>query len=251
MAERAGPALILAGFGSSGSLQLTLEAQQMAVFAGRVLSLALPERLRALLGRQGIEIEPLDQLLTDRPFAEGYAAVAQSVLSCAKDDPPAMFLSQGSPLFVNAITRYLATEARKLELPVRILPGVSPLEVVVAEFGIDVGRAGLQTISAAGLLARPGATSPRMPLLVLEIAGLATPDQSAEVFGPLTEALRTVYPPHQPVTLVNMGGTGGVTRLTVALERFGELIPKIDTSSCLFIDIRRKPVRSPGPQEAE
>jgi hypothetical protein len=38
-----------------------------------------------------------------------------------------------------------------------------------------------------------------------------------------------------------MNGGGSIARLTVALEKFAELLPKIDLSSALFIDIRRKP----------
>jgi hypothetical protein len=244
MAEAAGPALILAGFGSSSPLQMTLEAQQMAAHIGHVLSLGLPERLRLLLTRQGVEVTALDHLLAEKPFAEGYAAIGQVVLARARKDPPAMFISQGSPLFVNAVTRYLAAEAAGLKLAVRIFPGVSPVDVIVAEFGIDVGRAGLQTLTAGGLVARPAAISPRMPLILLQLAGLAAGGQSAEAYGPLVEVLQKVYPANQPITLVNMNGGGSIARLTVALEKFAELLPKIDLSSALFIDIRRKP--APG-----
>jgi uncharacterized protein YabN with tetrapyrrole methylase and pyrophosphatase domain len=242
MAQAGGPTLILAGFGASSPLQMTVEAQQTAVHIGRVLSLGLPERLRALLARQGVGVVTLDHLFLGKPFAEGYAAVGQAVLARAQKDPPAMFISQGSPLFVNAITRYLATEANRLELSVRIFPGVSAIDVVVAEIGLDVGRAGLQTLSAGGLVARPVALNPRMPLLLLELAGLAAEGASAEAYGALAETMLRAYPESQPITLINMTGNGSISRLTVTLAKFGELLPKIDTSSCLFVDIRRKAI---------
>lgn len=239
MAEADGPKLILAGFGTSSALQLTVEAQQMAAHVGSVVSLGLPERLRALLARQGVTVTPLDDLFTGRPFAEGYAAVAQAVLVRAEKDPPAMFISQGSPLLVNAITRFLVAEATRRELSLRVFPGVSPIDVVVAEVGIDVGRTGLQTISASGLVARPVALNPRVPLLLLELAGLAADGASAEAYGPLVELLRGDYPETQPVTLINIA-EGGITRATVTLEHFGELLPNIDASSCLYVDIRKR-----------
>ena len=239
MAEAEGPRLVLAGFGASSALQLTVEAQQMAVHIGRVVTLGLPERLRALLVRQGVTVTPLDDLFAGRPFAEGYAAVAQAVLARAEKDPPAMFISQGSPLFMNAITRFLVAEATRLELPLRVFPGVSPVDVVVAEIGVDVGRTGLQTLSASGLLARPVALNPRMPLLLLELAGLLTGGDSAEAYGPLVEVLGAEYPASQPITLINMSGDGGITRATVTLAGFAELLPNIDASSCLYVDIRR------------
>lgn len=240
MAAAAGPALILAGFGSSSPLQLTIETQQLAVHAGHVLTLALPERLKTLLHRQGVSITPLDELLAAKPYAEGYAAVARAVLAQAETDPPAMFLSQGSPMFANAITRFLATEARRLELPVRILPGVAPVDVVVAELGVDIARSGLQTLTAAGFVARPKIGSPRMPMLLLEVAGAGDTASTGSGYDGLVEALGSVYPDAQPVTLVRMNGSGGVARLTTELAKFADLIPKIDNSSCLFIDVRRK-----------
>jgi hypothetical protein len=145
---------------------------------------------------------------------------------------------------VNAITRFLVAEATRLEMPLRIFPGVSPVDVVVAEIGIDVGRTGLVTISAGGLLARPVALNPRVPLLVLELAGVRPEGASGEAYGPLVELLRSEYPTNQPITLVNMAGDGGITRSTVTLANFGELLPNIEPSSCLFVDIRRK-VKAP------
>lgn len=240
MAQVDGPSLILAGFGSSSPLQATIEVQQTAVRVGRVLSLGLPERMRSFLTRQGVTVSPLDDLFAGRPFAEGYAAVAQAVLARAEKDPPAMFISQGSPLLVNAITRFLVAEALRLELSLRVFPGVSPVDVVVAEVGIDVGRTGLLTISASGLLARPVALNPRVPLLVLELAGVRPEGASAEAYRPLVELLQSEYPANQPITLINMAGDGGITRATVTLASFGEVLPNIDASSCLFVDIRRK-----------
>lgn len=235
-------ALILAGFGSSSPLQLTVEAQQLAGQAGRVLGLGVPQRLRALFERMGAEVIELDQLMAGRDFAEAYAAVAQTVLARAQQDPPAMFVTQGSPLFANAISRFLVSEARRLDLPVRILPGVSPIDVIVAELGIDVGRAGLQTISVRAFASRVGVTSRRMPLLLLDVGGVASGGPSSDAFAQLAEALAREYPPDQPITLVNIAG-GGITRVTVSLERVAELLPHVDPSSTLFVDVARKAKR--------
>ena len=251
MVEADGTRLILAGFGASSALQLTLEAQQTAVYGGHVLALGMPGRLQALLERQGVTVAALDTLLERESFAEGYAAVAQAVLARAEHEPPAMFISQGSPLLMNAITRYLVAEANRREFAVRILPGVSPLDVVVAELGIDVGKVGLQTISASGLVARPVALNPRMPLLLLEVAGLAANGGSLEAYGPLLQTLLGAYPPNQPVTLINMTGDGSISRATVTLDNFAELLPKIDTSSCLFVDIRKKVAPPESTTEAQ
>lgn len=238
------PELILAGFGASSSLQMTLEAQQMAARIGHVLALGLPTRLRALLKRQGIEVTDLDSSFDDRPFAEAYAAVAATVLARAEAAPPAMFVSQSNPLLLNAINRYLLVEAKKRGVAIRVYAGVSAMDVVISELGVDVGRVGLQTISARGLAERPAALNPNVPLLVLQIAGLVAEGESVEGYGRLVEVLRRAYEDSQPITLVNMPGDGRVPRATVTLARFSELISHIDPSSCLFVDTRRKAVSS-------
>jgi len=231
------PNLILAGFGTSNSLQITVDAQQTAVRLGRVLALGLPGRLCGLLQRQGVEVTELGHLLEGKGFAEGYAAVAQVVLAGAEHDPPVMFLSQGNPLLQNALNRFLVTEAKRRGHSVRVYPGVSPIDVVISELGIDVGNVGLQTLSARGLVARPAALNPRVPLLLLQLAGLADGGASAEAHAQLAAVLGRGYPRSQPITLLNMPGDGRVVRATVTLDRFGAFIPHIDASSALFIDV--------------
>jgi hypothetical protein len=235
MTTRRWPDVVLAGFGS-GASQLTIEAQQVAVRVGRALALDLPPRLKELLERQGVSVTELSGLFEDRPFAEAYAAVGETVLAHGRQAPPAVFLSQGSPLFLNAITRYIAAEAAKRGLSVRSYPGVSPVDAIVADLGIDVGQGGLQIISARGLVARPERVHTHAPLLVLQAGGVASPESSAEAFGPLARVLSMQYPPEHALTLLNMPGDGGVTRATVTVARFAELIPHIDNSSSLYLE---------------
>jgi hypothetical protein len=80
-----------------------------------------------------------------------------------------MFLSQGNPLLLNAVNRFLMVEAKKRGLTLGGFPGVSPIDVVVSELGIDVGTAGLQILSARGLVARSAALHPQVPLPLLQV----------------------------------------------------------------------------------
>ncbi len=234
------PSIVLIGFGAPDSLQLTLECQQVIARAGRALALGLPARLRAVLERQAVEITDLDAAFDGRPFAETYASIAATVLARAENDPPAIFLSQGNPLLLNAINRFLLVESGKRNLGVKVYPAVSTIDMVVAELGIDVGRLGLQTLSARGLVRRPVSLNPNVPLVVLQVAALTDDGGSAESYGPLVVVLQSYYPSGQPITLLNMVGDGGIKRATVTLANFAQLLPSIDASSCLFVDIRRE-----------
>ena len=88
MAEAEGPKLVLAGFGASSALQLTVEAPQMAAHIGQVVSLGWPERTRDFLFRHGVTVTPLDDLFAGESFAEGYGAVSQAVLARARTRRP-------------------------------------------------------------------------------------------------------------------------------------------------------------------
>jgi uncharacterized protein YabN with tetrapyrrole methylase and pyrophosphatase domain len=236
------PALVLAGFGAPNSLHLTLEAQQAVIQAGRALALGLPPRLAASLKRQGVEITALDPVLEERPPAEAYATIAAAVLSRAKHDPPAIFISQGNPLFLNTINRYLVVESGARELGVRIIPGVSSIDLVVNDLGLDVGRSGLLSIAAAGLVRTPALLNAKVPLLVLQLGGV-----DATGHDQLLAALSWKYPPDHATTLINLPVEGGVTRATVTLERFADLVPHIDNSSMLFLDLAPVLVPAPSP----
>jgi hypothetical protein len=63
---------------------------------------------------------------------------------------------------------------------------------------------------------------------------------SAEAYGPLAQALASLYPGEEAITLLNMPGDGRVTRATVTVARFAELIPHVDSSSSLFLDAVRR-----------
>ena len=211
-------------------MHLTLEAQQTSVNAGRILALGLPPRIAVTLQRLGVEITGLDSVLADRPPAEAYAAIAAIVLARAEQDPPAVFLSQGNPLLLNNINRYLFVEAAARDLTIHVIAGVSPVDIVVNDLGLDVGRTGLFTIAATGILRKPVLLNPRVPLLILQLGAL-----DAAGCDELVSALSWKYPPEHAITLLNLAPEGGVTRATVTLDGFAELVPHIDASSMVFL----------------
>ena len=235
MAKQAVADLVIAGFGSQAGLQLTLEAQQLSVRAGRVLTLGLPERIGAVLKRQGVAIRELDDALDSSNFAHSYAVIAETVLATAKEDPPAVFLSPGSPLLLNSISRYLLVEAKKRGLSTVTLPGVSMFDAAIADLGIDVSTAGLQVMAARGFVGNPAGVNPRMPLLLLE-AGSAVSEGGG--FRDLLTSLRSSYPDNQPVTVLKPAPVG-LNRSTTALGKLkpGELA--LDPGDALFVDVAR------------
>jgi uncharacterized protein YabN with tetrapyrrole methylase and pyrophosphatase domain len=249
MAKTPLPDLILAGFGSPTALQLTVETQQFASQAGRVITLGLSERLAALLKRQGVEIAPLDGMLAGDDFATSYASIAETVLATAKEDPPALFLTQGSPLLMNTITRYLLVEARKRSLSVQTLAGVSAFDQVVAELGLDVGGTGVQVVGGKVLAESPQTVNPRVPLIVLD-AAVASAGTGRSVVECLAAGLSALYPASQPVTVLNPSGSG-LSRKTASLATFETLAELLQPGASLFVDVARGAPANPSPARGE
>jgi hypothetical protein len=83
-----------------------------------------------------------------------------------------------------------------------------------------------------------------VPLLLLQLAGLAHASVPAETerpnegaLGSLMEHLGRSYPSDHLVSLLNLpAGEGRGSRTTVPLARLSELVPKIASTSHLFID---------------
>ena len=127
----------------------------------------------------------------------------------------------------------------------QVLPAVSPIDAVVCRTGLDVGTFGLQVFDARRVVAREQRINPEVPLLLLQLAGVA----AAEAGGPLpldTDAyaalgdyLARFYPPDHTVThLADGAGQGHVA--SVPLNRFSELVPDIGAGSTLFVDLVRE-----------
>jgi precorrin-6B methylase 1 len=239
-----GPDLILLGYGVDDSLQLTVQTQRILVQTGKVYSVSLPPSLARFLKSQRVEIEDLtDRFEPGRPFSECYLDVADHLIRRTAEEQPVCFLSPGNPMFLNSLNRFLYMQAQQRGLEVQVLPGVSQIDAIVSDLGLDVGTFGLQVFDARRMVARRQVVNPAVPLIVVQVAGfsadaVAAPD--AEVSGggheTLAAYLGQFYPQEHLVTLINREIGQGASRATLPLSRFSELVTNLRTSSTLFID---------------
>ena len=188
-----------------------------------------------------------DRFASGRPFSDCYFDVADVLLKGAGEDRPVVFLTQGNPLFLNSLNRFLILKARERELVVQTLPGVSPLDTIISDLGLDVGNFGLQLFDARRLVARGQQVNTAVPLLVLQVGGFAAETVASDAdaddnaaYEALAGYLSQLYPPDHSVTLVNTGGGAQAGRSTVRLDRFSELVPHISVRSSLFVDALRQ-----------
>ena len=155
------PDLILAGFGATDDLQITVAVERLLARRGRALVLAPGPNLRNLLQSRKVDWTDLtDRFADGRPFAEAYLDVADAVLRECAAAPPAILLTQGNPLFLNSLNRYLVREAGDRGLTVRTHAGVSPMDMAIDYLGLDVGTHGLQMFDAGRMVAREQGVDP-------------------------------------------------------------------------------------------
>jgi hypothetical protein len=242
------PDIVLLGYGVDDTLQITVESQRLLASTGKAYTLGLPPNLARLLKSMRVETDDLSGHLTPgRPYGEAYLDVAEILLRRAAEERPVLFLTYGNPMFLNSLSRFLFLQAGQRGLRLQVKPGISQLDLIISDLGLDVGAFGLQLFDARRLVAKRQQVDPRVPLLVLQLAGLAAETVPAATerppdaaFGPLREYLGQAYPGDHLVTLLNLpAGNGGGTRTTVPMARFAELLPSIEATSHLFIDAIR------------
>lgn len=255
------PNIILLGHGVTDTLQLTVEAQRVLARVGKLYAIYLPPNLKQYLKSLRVECVDLsDRFARGRAFSDAYLDVADFILRRTAEERPVVLLSQGNPLFLNSLNRFLIMQARQRKLSVKVYPGVSQLDALVCDLGLDVGTFGLQLFDATRLVSRKQQINPSVPLLLLQPAGFAavkvgSQERDPKDYQPLIGYLAQFYPAEQPVTL--MGAANGRTaaaHATVPLSRLPELVPHIRNTSSLFIDAvrQRQPARPPErPAEQE
>jgi precorrin-6B methylase 1 len=132
-----------------------------------------------------------------------YEEMAEHLLSAVRrgDDVAAAFYGDASIATwpaVNAIRR-----ARLEGFPARMLPGVSSLNCLLCELGIDPGRRPLVMACAHDYLRRPQQFSTLHHLLLWQInmVGSLTNKEDPEGIAALVQALMKIYGPHHEVVL--------------------------------------------------
>jgi precorrin-6B methylase 1 len=243
-----GPDLILLGYGVDDTLQLTVQTQRLLTQTGKVYSVSLPPALARFLKSQRIEIEDLtDRFTPGRPFSECYLDVADHLIRRTAEEQPVCFLAPGNPMFLNSLNRFLFMQAQQRGLEVQVLPGISQIDAIISDIGLDVGTFGLQVFDARRLVTRRQAINAAVPLILVQLAGFGAETVSEPEGAPpesgydeLAAYLAQFYPADHLVTLINREIGQGAARATLPLSRFAELVSNVRTSSSLFIDAVRQ-----------
>jgi uncharacterized protein YabN with tetrapyrrole methylase and pyrophosphatase domain len=136
-----------------------------------------------------------------------YRRMAAEVVDAAVAAPPVCFASYGHPLVYCYPAVLIQRAAKLLNLRVEIFPGISSLDTLLVDLGIDIATEGLQMYEATDLLLRRKPLQNDVPCILWQTNVVAdstyeTGRKSAEQFLGLQSYLLEFYPPQHPITLV-------------------------------------------------
>jgi uncharacterized protein YabN with tetrapyrrole methylase and pyrophosphatase domain len=136
-----------------------------------------------------------------------YQAIASEVVAAAVEQPPVAFATYGHPKMYSYPTVLIERAAVLLDLQVWLLPGISFLDTLLADLGIDPGFDGLQLYEATDLLVRrrPLQTDvacviAQAPTVMNPIAG--SPEDAPANTARLQDYLLRFYPAEHEVVIV-------------------------------------------------
>lgn len=202
------PDIYVVGLGMVSVRQITRETEDAIRASNTVLYVDAGFGVHSYLASLCQNVE---NLLTE--YHEGslrvdtYRAMAARVIEAALDSPPVTFAVYGHPTFFVYPSELIRRSAALLGLGVDVLPGISTIDAVSVDLGIDFGTTGLQVHEATGMLLTKRRLDPEIPCLLLQVDAIetafyATGRSLPERFRRLQEHLMEFYPPEHVVASV-------------------------------------------------
>jgi len=133
--------------------------------------------------------------------------MAAEVINAAKTGPPICFATYGHPLVYCYPAVLIQRPTKLLNLRVETLPGISSLDTLFVDLGIDIAADGMQMYEATDLILRRRPIQNDVTCILWQTNVVADPTyetdrRSAEHFLSLQNYLLEFYPPEHPITLV-------------------------------------------------
>jgi tetrapyrrole methylase family protein/MazG family protein len=204
------PGIAVVGLGPGDASLLTVEARDVLARAREVcLRTARHPTVRGL--PSGPEYRSCDDLY-DRleSFEAVYDAIVARVLELGARPEGVVYAVPGHPLFGEATVQALCHAAASAAIPLRIVAGVSFVDVATTALGLDPLAGGLLVLDALALGAGRRLAAPERPTLVAQVF-----DHRTAVHVKL--ALLEAYPPEHTVRIVRAAGTADAEVIDTAL----------------------------------
>jgi uncharacterized protein YabN with tetrapyrrole methylase and pyrophosphatase domain len=222
----------IVGIGIVGTHQLTREAEEVIRRSRRTFVIAdgygVTDYLRTLcpdVTELGFLYEPGKNRLPT------YHKMAAEVIAGAVAGPPVCLATYGHPWVYCYPTTLITSAAPHLGLHVEVFPGVSALDTLIVDLGMDIADNGIQMYEATDLLLRRRPLQNDVNCVIWQPTVVGDPTSpadwyEAEQFMPLQNYLLGFYPSDHEVSLVTTK-TFPLTRSVVERLRLGDLASQL------------------------
>lgn len=206
---RARAMLVVVGTGIQAGGQTTLAAQRAIERADRVLFAVVDPLAVAWVRTLHPGAESLPYPMDDTPRRQTYLEMVERILAELRKGQRVCAVFYGHPGVFTLPAHQAVARARSEGFRARMLPGVSALDCLVADLGVDPGHDGCQMYEATDFLIRGRGFDAHVPLVLWQvgfIGNLGFFDQGdgagrARGLAILAEALRARYAPDHEVVL--------------------------------------------------
>jgi uncharacterized protein YabN with tetrapyrrole methylase and pyrophosphatase domain len=252
--DPAGIDVYVAGTGMVGYRQVTPEVDA-ALRDATTIFVVHPQDLVVEHFRSGYGADVVDlasEYEEGEVRSDAYRNMAERVLDAAEADAPVALAVYGHPTVFVSPASLIRERAPDRELAVEMLPGISSMDCIYTDFGIDPGETGIQMFEATDLLLREFDLNPEVPAMIWQVGSVetvlhSTTDSAPGRFTRLREHLQQYYPDDHEVSLLR-AATYPITepeRLSFSLSEFESMHDLVDPAHTLFVPrVREPPVRN-------
>ncbi|WP_256531285.1 SAM-dependent methyltransferase [Halovivax cerinus] len=234
------------GLGMVAIRQLTNEAEA-AIDKSQVLFTVdyHTEMLERYVGDRVDELVDLTEEYTEGEHRiETYERMAQRVIDRAGEiDGPVAFALYGHPLVFVTPSQWVTERATEAGLRVEVQPGISSMDCLYCDLGLDPSRNGIQMFEATDLLLREFELNSNVPAMIWQVGSVEAVQYSERTgneparFTRLREYLERFYPPDHEVTIVQTA-TYPITDsklLRFELQAFESMADEINPIQTLYV----------------
>jgi uncharacterized protein YabN with tetrapyrrole methylase and pyrophosphatase domain len=237
--------ITIVGAGVLSPDHLTLEADR-TMRASSIIYYLLDSnpRMTAYLDTLGTKVVDLSNLYREGAFDQDvYMQIAKIVIEATKRYDRVCFLVPGHPLIYVTASTLILDEARRLGIKATALPGISSLDTMIIQLGLEIGRHGLQVFECNRFIYFSISPDPRIPLFLLQPGAIGTGfitekrANRARRFDILRDYLLRHYPPqHQCLLLVSKFDSRlRAVKRAVAIRDIPQFAKIIDYDTSMFV----------------
>jgi Tetrapyrrole (Corrin/Porphyrin) Methylases len=203
------------------------------------------------------EIINWNDLYTSTHATSVYDEMAEAILAAASGAPGVGFVTYGHPLVLVDTSRMVVAAATARGMSVRVISGISSIDVLLQHLLLETGLAGLQVLEVNHMVLYDLVPNPFVSALIMQVAAFGARSRTMtranhpQRFVRLREFLGRVYPDRHPLVLITAPFRAGmpliVRQTTVAeLPAAHQLI---HTGMSMYIPARGG--RQPNPKFVE